>query len=192
MGESLNEEQKARLRGREIAFIPQSSNYLDPLMRVGKQIKIGLPRDHADAIQKELLERYGLAASDGHLFPYELSGGMLRRVLFATSVKSGIKLVIADEPTPGIHPEALSAILNQLRVFADEGAAVMLITHDIVSALTICDRVTVLQEGNAIETVDADSFDGQGEKLKHPYTKSLWNALPMNQFTLIEAVNPCQ
>lgn len=187
-GEPLTEQRKQNIRGRELAFIPQSVNYLDPLMRVGNQVKIGLPREQGDQIQKELFLRYGLNEAVGRLFPFELSGGMLRRVLFATSVRQGVKLIIADEPTPGIHPEALSAILNQLRQFADEGVSVMLITHDIISALSICDRVSVLKEGQTIETTDADCFSGEGELLSHPYTKALWNSLPQNQFTMCEEV----
>lgn len=191
-GEPLTQSRKIKLRGKEIAFIPQSVNYLDPLMRVGEQVKIGLPKEKAGEIQEKLFQRYGLKKEDARLFPFELSGGMLRRVLFATSVKTGIKLVIADEPTPGIHPEALSAILNQLRRFADEGAAVMLITHDIVSALTICDNVTVLKDGEAIETTPAENFRGNGEALSHPYTKALWNCLPQNQFTMCKEVEQCR
>ena len=191
MGEPLTEKRKEQLRGKEIAFIPQSVNYLDPLMKVGKQIKIGLPKQSAGKIERQLLEKYGLKQKDRERYPFELSGGMLRRILFATSVREGIKLVIADEPTPGIHPEALSAILNQLRTFADDGAAVMLITHDIVSALSISDRVTVLQDGRAIETVNADCFDGYGEKLSHPYTNALWNCLPTNDFIRSKEVNKC-
>lgn len=184
MGQPMTEKRKEQLRGKEIAFIPQSVNYLDPLMRVGKQIGIGLPKKEAKKTEAKLLKRYGLEPADGRRYPFELSGGMLRRVLFATSVKKGINLVVADEPTPGIHPQALSAILNQLRCYADEGAAVILITHDIVSALTISDRVTVLRDGEAIETVDAACFRGAGEQLKHPYTKALWRCLPINEFTL--------
>ncbi|WMI79906.1 ATP-binding cassette domain-containing protein [Anaerotignum sp. MB30-C6] len=191
MGEPLTEKRIKQLRGKEIAFIPQSVNYLDPLMKVGKQIKIGLPKESASKTEAQLLQQYGLKQGDKERYPFELSGGMLRRILFATSVREGVKLVIADEPTPGIHPEALSAILNQLRAFADEGASVMLITHDIVSALSISDRVTVLREGEAIETVDVDCFHGKGEKLSHPYTKALWRSLPTNEFTLYQEVKLC-
>ena len=113
---------------------------------------------------------------------YELSGGMLRRVLFATSVREGIELIIADEPTPGIHQEALQAVLKELRLLADNGAAVMMITHDIKSALTIGDRVTVMREGTAIETSPVSAFPGEGNKLQHPYTKMLWLSIPENQF----------
>ena len=190
-GKPLTAEKKIQLRGKEISLIPQSVNYLDPLMRVAEQVKIGLPKKDANKRQQELFRRYGLKEKDGDLYPFQLSGGMLRRVLFATSVRDNIKLVIADEPTPGIHPEALSAILNQLRAFADDGAAVMLITHDIVSALTVCDRVTVLKDGKTIETAKADKFSADGKGLQHWYSRALWNALPQNSFSIYEEVQAC-
>lgn len=181
-GELLTEKKKALLRGKEIAFIPQSVNFLDPLMKAGKQVRIGLPKQEAAAIEDALFKKYDLLPEVKNKYPHELSGGMLRRILFATSVRAGIRLIVADEPTPGIHPEALSAVLNQLRSFADEDAAVLLITHDIISALSIADRVTVLKDGESVDSVTAEAFSGAGEKLMHPYTKALWNSLPSNQF----------
>lgn len=184
-GEELTQKRKEQLRGREISFIPQSVNYLDPLMRVGKQVQIGLNQATAQAKQDELFARYDLKKSDGRLFPFELSGGMLRRVLFATSVREGVKLVIADEPTPGIHPQALSEILRQLKQFAKEGAGVMLITHDIMSALEIADRVAVIKDGTTVEISAVSAFEGKGERLKTDYTRRLWRALPQNDFDLV-------
>jgi peptide/nickel transport system ATP-binding protein len=183
-GEALTEKRKIQLRGREISFIPQSVNYLDPLMRVGGQVQIGLDKKTARAQQEKLFEQYGLKKSDGRLFPFELSGGMLRRVLFATSVREGVKLVIADEPTPGIHPQALSEILRQLKQFAMDGAGVMLITHDIVSALEIADRVAVIKDGATVEISESAAFEGTGERLKTEYARKLWRALPQNDFDL--------
>lgn len=183
-GEELTDKRKEQLRGREISFIPQSVNYLDPLMRVGRQVQIGLDRSTAKAEQESLFARYGLKSSDGRLFPHELSGGMLRRVLFATSVREGVKLVIADEPTPGIHPQALSEILRQLKQFAIDGAGVMLITHDIISALEIADRVVVIKDGATVEITEVAAFEGKGERLKTEYAQSLWRALPQNDFNL--------
>lgn len=183
-GEELTQKRKEQLRGREISFIPQSVNYLDPLMRVGKQVQIGMDQTTAQAKQEELFARYDLKKSAGRLFPFELSGGMLRRVLFATSVREGVKLVIADEPTPGIHPQALSEILRQLKQFAKEGAGVMLITHDIMSALEIADRVAVIKDGTTMEISAASAFEGKGEQLKTDYTRRLWRALPQNDFDL--------
>jgi len=183
-GEELTDQKKAKLRGREISFIPQSVNFLDPLMRVGRQVQIGLDKSKAKYKQEKLFEQYGLQKSDGRLFPFELSGGMLRRVLFATSVREGVKLVIADEPTPGIHPQALAEILKQLKQFAAEGAGVMLITHDIVSALDIADRVAVIKDGTTVEMANAAAFAGSGDKLQTEYTRRLWRALPQNDFDL--------
>lgn len=183
-GETLTEERKRALRGREISFIPQSVNYLDPLMPVGKQVQIGLEKGQAQKKQRALFRRYGLQENDGKLFPYELSGGMLRRVLFATSVREGVRLVIADEPTPGIHPQALSEILKELKRFAEDGAGVMLITHDIMSALEIADRVAVIKDGRTVEISEASAFEGNGERLKTDYTRKLWRALPQNDFDL--------
>lgn len=183
-GEKLTEERKVQLRGREISFIPQSVNYLDPLMRVGRQVQIGLPKTMAKQIQQELFQQYGLDQRVSRLLPHELSGGMLRRILFATSVREGIRLVIADEPTPGIHPEALSEILRQLAQVARNGAGVMLITHDIMSALEIADRVAVIQDGRTVEVADASAFQGNGEGLNTEYTRRLWRALPQHDFDL--------
>lgn len=194
-GEELTDTRKEQLRGREISFIPQSVNYLDPLMRVGKQVQIGLDKKTAKAQQERLFAQYGLNEGAGRLFPHELSGGMLRRVLFATSVREGVKLVIADEPTPGIHPEALAEILKQLKQFADNGAGVMLITHDIVSALEIADRVAVIKDGTTVEISEAAAFEDNGERLKTEYTQRLWRALPQHDFdkevTRKVVVAPC-
>lgn len=183
-GEKLTEERKIQLRGKEISFIPQSVNYLDPLMPVGRQVQVGLQADKAQEVQQKLFKQYDLDPSVGRLLPYELSGGMLRRVLFATSVREGIRLVIADEPTPGIHPEALSEILRELARFARNGAGVMLITHDIISALEIADRVAVIEEGRTVEVAEASAFAGNGEGLQTEYTRRLWRALPQNDFDL--------
>ncbi|MBO1002210.1 ATP-binding cassette domain-containing protein [Pseudogracilibacillus auburnensis] len=183
-GEPLTEERKALLRGREISFIPQSVNYLDPLMPVGKQVQIGLKKNVAKTVQRRLFQQYDLQESDGSLFPHELSGGMLRRIMFATSIREEAKLVIADEPTPGIHPQALAEVLKQLKQFAEKQAGVMFITHDIISALEVADRVAVIHEGSIIEVSRAEAFEGKGEHLKTDYTRKLWRALPQNDFDL--------
>ena len=72
------------------------------------------------------------------MYPFQLSGGMARRTLLSTAMVSGAKVIIADEPTPGLDPIVIKEALNNFREFADNGCAVMLITHDIESALTNC------------------------------------------------------
>lgn len=183
-GQILNRELIKNLRGKKIAFIPQSINYLDPSMKVKNQVKIGL---HCDVtaqkkIQEGLFKQFDLKKTDGDLYPYELSGGMLRRVLFATSMGKDIELIIADEPTPGIHQDILDRVLKQLRDFADSGMSVVLITHDIISATKIADYITVFRDGKNIENAPREYFSGNGEKLKEEYTRKLWRSLPQNDF----------
>ena len=187
-GTLLDGKRIKKYRGAQIAFIPQSVNYLDPSMKVKHQVRLGLRHSRRTrcAMQENLFEQFGLKKSDGELYPCQLSGGMLRRVLFATSMGKDTELVIADEPTPGIHQAVLELVLRQLRNFADNGIGVMLITHDIVSAVKIADRISVFQNGKTLETVPANFFSGNGERLTEIYSRKLWRSLPQNEFITVE------
>ena len=113
---------------------------------------------------------------------------MARRVLIATAVVERPKLIIADEPTPGLDARAAGRILGHFRELAEEGAGVLLITHDLELALTIAHRVLVLYAGETIE--EADAADFAAGTLRHPYTRALWNALPQNGFVPIPGTQP--
>ena len=82
-----------------MALIPQSVTYLDPLMRIGREVCgiYGAPADMAATLRRLHLEE-----KVQHLYPFQLSGGMARRVLFSTAVITDASLIIADEPTPGM------------------------------------------------------------------------------------------
>lgn len=184
-GNLIDEKSIKKYRGKQIAFIPQSVNYLDPSMKVKNQVRIGLPGIKSERIEKQehLFEKFGLKKSDGDLYPFELSGGMMRRVLFTTSMISpDTELVIADEPTPGIHRSALDLVLEQLRTIADSGIGVMLITHDIISALKIADRVSVFKDGCTVDDIPASFFSADGASLENEYTRMLWKSLPEHSF----------
>ena len=176
MGAPLSEQRLQGLRGKEIALVPQSGLYLDPLMRVGAQVG----RDKA-AVQS-VFERYKLGASVAEMYPFQLSGGMMRRVLCATAVVGDAKLIIADEPTPGMSRELATRAMKHFRDLASAGAAVMLITHDIELGVDYADRVAVLYAGRTLETARASDFERE-ELLRHPYTKALWRALPRGGFS---------
>lgn len=189
-GKTLSPERQAALRGREIALVPQSVNFLDPLMHVDKQVRLGVRNGRAEQSQREVFERYHLSEKAGRFFPFQLSGGMARRVLVASAVIAGASLVIADEPTPGLHPEVVKETLGHLRELADEGKAVVLITHDIDAALDIADRIAVFYAGTTVEIAPVADFLGDGTALKHPYTRALWEALPSNGFKPIAGSQP--
>lgn len=181
-GVRLTPEEQKRLRGKEITLIPQSVNYLDPLMKVGKQVWYTAGKGEGKAIQEKLFHRFHLPMEAGEKYPFQLSGGMIRRVLISTAISGGAQLIIADEPTPGLHPDALKKVLKHLRELADEGRSILFITHDLMAARSIADRIAVMNAGATLEIAEADKFAGKGEALIHPYSRALWRALPENEF----------
>ena len=187
-GQPLTPQRAARLRGREIALVPQGVTYLDPLMQVGPQLRRGRRDAGARAESRAVLERYGLGREAEERYPFELSGGMARRVLIASAALQAPKLLIADEPTPGLDARAAGRILGHFRELAQEGAGVLLITHDLELALTIAHRVAVFYAGETVE--EAFAADFPAGRLRHPYTQALWNALPGNGFTPISGTQP--
>ena len=76
-----------------------------------------------------LLERLGVADLAGS-YPKELSGGEMRRVSIARALMNGPRLIIADEPTGDLDQESTEVVMNLLRGLADEGTAVLMVTHD--------------------------------------------------------------
>lgn len=186
-GKKLTSEQQQKLRGKEIAFVPQSVEYLDPLMRVGKQV-IGVGGSKEK--QKAVFKKYSLGDSVKRLYPFQLSGGMARRVLISTAVIGNAKLIIADEPTPGLSKEVAQTAMGHFRELADEGRGVMLITHDIDLALAYADRIAVFYAGTTVETASAKDFKSGIEALRHPYSKALWRAIPQNGFQPTEGCQP--
>lgn len=189
-GEVLTDSRQAALRGKEIALIPQSVNFLDPLMRVGNQVRNSAKEGNAIAAQRAVFERFHLKSNVEKMYPFQLSGGMARRTLLSTAIVSGAKVIIADEPTPGLDPVVMQEALNNFKEFADNGCAVMLITHDIESALTIADKIAVFYAGTTVEVAPVENFTGDGEALRHPYSKALWRALPQNDFIPIPGSQP--
>lgn len=189
-GQPLDSRRQASLRGREMVLVPQSVNFLDPLMRVGRQVQNAIRSAAAADIQKDIFQRYKLPAASAGLFPFQLSGGMARRVLLATAVNSGASLIIADEPTPGMHPEVVEETARHLRELADEGAGIVFITHDIDTALKIADRIAVFYAGTTVEVAQAGDFTGDGNRLRHPFTRALWQALPQNELRPIPGFQP--
>ena len=187
-GEPLTPRRAERLRGREIVLVPQGVTYLDPLMKVGPQLRGGRRDVQARAQSREVLARYGLGPETEERYPFELSGGMARRVLIATAAAQSPRLLIADEPTPGLDARAAGRILGHFQEIAQQGAGVLLITHDLELALTIAQKVAVFYAGETVEEAAAEDF--AAGRLRHPYTNALWNALPQNGFTPIPGSQP--
>ena len=175
------------LRGHGISLVPQSVNHLDPMMPVGRQIE-GFAHPQSEHEQRaetrrKLFARYDLDEEVAQMFPHQLSGGMARRVLLCCALMDDPKLIVADEPTPGLDLDLAVKALEDFRAFADEGGGVLLITHDIELALKVADRVAVFKDGTVIEETAVKSFESP-DKLRHPFTRALWHALPEHGFTV--------
>ena len=188
-GEELTGKRVGELRGRQMVLVPQSVSYLDPLMKVGDQVRRGHKDGISRARSREVLGRYGLGEDTEELYPFQLSGGMTRRVLISTAVMEKPELVIADEPTPGLHISAAKRVLSHFREIADGGAGVLLITHDLELALQVADRIVVFYAGTNVEEAAVSDFQKE-ERLRHPYTRALDRAMPSHGFEVQPGAQP--
>jgi len=180
----LPEKALRKLRGREMAYIPQEPmSNLDPSYRVGRQLVDGVrvsqhvSRKEARTRVIALLERVGIADPERTFrsYPHEISGGMAQRVLIAGAVASRPKLLIADEPTTALDVTVQAEILDLLRDLQQEiGMAILIVTHNFGVVADLCDRIAVMSKGHIVESGTAlDIFDDP----QNAYTKQLLAAI---------------
>ena len=177
--EIVDENRLSQLRGKEITFVPQSIAYLDPLMTIEDQL-MRKDIDRQDFFK--VMDTLGFTKSDLGKYPFQLSGGMARRVLIANTILSKADLIIADEPTPGLSLDLAIEVLNHFRNMANDGKGILLISHDIDLVCNVADRMAIFYGGHILETLNTKDFL-KGEKyIRHPLTKAFWKALPQNDF----------
>ena len=182
-GEKLNAATLSALAGNEVALIPQSVNSLDPLMKIGRQVRGKKGCDPAQ--MRRIFERYQLPQDTANKYPFEISGGMARRVLIAAALLAKPQLIVADEPTPGLHAELAELVMQDLREFADVGNAVLIITHDVELALRYADRASVFYAGTTLEVGLIKEWQDTSTETGgpyHPYTRALLSSLPGRGF----------
>lgn len=194
-GQVLDQKLKEDLRGDEICLIPQSVNFLDPLMKVSEQAigecKNEKEHDEKKLRQREIFSKYGLDESVDDMYPFELSGGMARKVLLSTALVGDPKLLIADEPTPGLDSQSVKETIEDIKNLRENGKGVLLITHEIDVALRTADRIAIFYSGYVIEINTVENFKN-ADNVLHPYSKALINSLPKNGFNLTEGVQPLE
>lgn len=186
-GEPLTPARQKELRGKRIVLVPQSVAFLNPLVNVGGQVRraallSGLAPQQATAAVHEAFQRYRLANGVKRRYPFQVSGGMARRILTATAIVGDADLIIADEPTTGLHKEAARESVGFLRELADAGKSVLIVTHDLISVLPVADWVAVFYAGTTVEMAEARNFCAEGNGLRHPYSRAIWNTLPEHGF----------
>jgi len=156
---------------------------LNPLMKIGDQVAeplrlAGVGRREARRRAQEMLDRLGVprAAERMDAYPHEFSGGMRQRVVLATAVISGPRLLIADEPTTALDVRIQDQVLDLVMMLSQqEGMAVLLITHDLGVVAGFADRVTVMYGGRIAEQAPRDALFASP---RHPYTRGLLASVP--------------
>ena len=181
---TLTEQKMCERRGRDVGMVFQEPmTALNPLKTIGAQVAevfslhLDLPRADAERRALAVLERVGLppARIPPTRYPHELSGGQRQRVVIAMAVAMSPKLVIADEPTTALDVTMQAQILKLLRrLVAEDGAGLMLISHDLAVVAAMADRVAVMRRGEVVETGPGGSR--AFEMLVHPYSVALREA----------------
>ena len=179
----MDEISRRPLRARAAGFIfQQPLTSLTPHLTVGQQLceaaqQAGGTRPTRAALCA-MLDRVGITQADERLdqFPHRLSGGQRQRVMIAAAVAHRPKLLIADEPTTaldaGLRLEIM-ALIDQMR--AEQGLAVLLVSHDLTSVARHADQIIVMRGGHVVESGRArDILDRPSQ----PYTKALIAAAP--------------
>jgi peptide/nickel transport system ATP-binding protein len=175
-----------QVRGGHIGMVFQDpSAALNPALRCGTQVAEIIRLHHPNTSTHEaheralhLLEQVQLADPQriAKSYPHQLSGGEQQRVLIAHAIACGPRLLIADEPTTALDVTVQRSILDLLvRLRADLGLAVLLISHDLGVVGQLADSVAVLQNGCIVEYGPTDQVLRQPT---HPYTRGLLHCRP--------------
>ncbi|MBI2585503.1 MAG: ATP-binding cassette domain-containing protein, partial [Rhodospirillales bacterium] len=120
-------------------------------------------RKEAKEIAVAKLAQVGLTPDVANLRPAELSGGMLKRVALARAIAADPEIIFFDEPTTGLDP-IMADVINDLiiKITREVGATALSITHDLVSARKIANRIAMLYDGRIIWAGPTKDIDNSG------------------------------
>lgn len=148
----------------------------NPARRVGGQLAEVSERHHglsrrqafARAVDRLAAVRVPAAERRARQYPHEFSGGMRQRAMIGMGLMGRPKLIVADEPTTALDVTVQRQVLRLLaRTREAEGAAILLISHDIAVVSQTCERMLVMYAGRIVEDLPT------GSPARHPYTRAL-------------------
>src|ERR1041385_3782804 len=171
------------IRGGVVSYVFQEpGTSLNPVLRVGKQIKEALQLHRPDRATDDevirLLKLVRIPAPESRIkdYPFQMSGGMQQRVMIAMALASEPKLLVADEPTTALDVTIQAQILELLRDVKQRlGMSLLLITHNLGVVGDMADRVAVMYAGQIVELAPARDLL---RRPLHPYTKALIASVP--------------
>lgn len=183
-----SEKELRGIQGDDLAVVFQEPmTSLNPVMHIGPQVEESL-RVHTRLSPSErrrraleAMEQVELPDPEGlyRKYPHQLSGGMLQRVVIASAIISGPKLLLADEPTTALDVTIQAQILDLLKKLNRErGMAILFISHNLQVVRKLCTRVAVMQGGYLVESgLVEDIFQNP----RHEYTRRLIAAIPTRE-----------
>ncbi|RWA67817.1 ABC transporter ATP-binding protein [Mesorhizobium sp.] len=192
---ALSEKERARLRGTDIAYVPQSaaasfnpsSTIMEQVIEVTRIHKL-MPPEQARRRAVELFRALSLPDPDGigARYPHQVSGGQLQRLAAAMALIGDPKLVIFDEPTTALDVTTQIDVLKAFKsVMRASGIAGVYVSHDLAVVAQIADRIVVLKGGEVQETGTTGEILSTAQ---HPYTRELLAAFePKRRQALADA-----
>jgi peptide/nickel transport system ATP-binding protein len=179
-----------KVRGTRLAAVFQDpASYLNPSLTVGHQVdeqlrvRGGLKRREARARTIELLTEVGIHDPElvADQYPFQLSGGMLQRVIIAIAISLNPELLIADEATTALDTVVQAEILDLLRrLRRTHQLILLLVTHDLAVVAETCDRVLVMYGGEIVESGPTAQVLGDPQ---HPYTRALMKVASLGDWS---------
>ncbi len=129
----------------------------------------GMDRKEAIALAEENLDSVGMLFKKNE-YPSRLSGGQKQRVAIARALTMQPKVMLFDEPTSALDPELIGEVLNVMKKVAKDGMTMLVVTHEMVFAREVADRVLVMADGEIIEEATPEELFSNP---KDPRTKAL-------------------
>lgn len=117
------------------------------------------PKSDAEKIGDDLLALVGLA-DKRHSYPPSLSGGQKQRVAIARALAMNPHIMLFDEPTSALDPEMVKEVLNAIKLLADKGMTMVIVTHEMGFAKEVADRVIFMDDGQIVESGSPDQLFG--------------------------------
>lgn len=193
----LTDKDLCDLRGNEISMIFQEPmSALNPLMRIGKQIAEAWQihgkgsKRASKQMALDLLEKVGFddPPSQFKAYPHQLSGGQRQRVMIAIAIACTPRLVLADEPTTSLDVTTQAQVMRLLgEMVGENGAALLLISHDLGVVSLVCDRILVMYGGEILESGSTTEII---RSPLHPYTVMMLETAEMLESSKPQGIFP--
>ncbi|QKT05749.1 ABC transporter ATP-binding protein [Mycoplasma sp. OR1901] len=183
---SFKDWEKSHYRGRVVSAVFQNPmSTLNPTMKVGEQIIEGMLENKVVTNRKEAYKRaveflkltkINDPEAVMKLYPHEMSGGMIQRIVIAAIVALEPKILVMDEPTTALDPTVQALVLDIIKELQEKlKLSIVFITHDLGVVASIADYISIMYAGQIIE-------EGTSREIlhnpKHPYTWGLILSMP--------------